>query len=171
MWKGLEPALAAYYNACVREWSARGKKNIECKIDEEGEEWLAARSAGKKEAVPWLGDDALHASHKSALLFKDPEYYSKFGWEGVGEPKVEYMWPRPVSDGTWVCGPPLSGKSTTKKAAEEAAAAKAMYGAKTRGKLRQLKSGRASASLSGHSTTVSTTTRKRGRTSGANERV
>ena len=39
----------------------------------------------------WLGDPAFHASHRAALLYKDPEYYKKLGW--TEEPKIDYVWP------------------------------------------------------------------------------
>lgn len=39
----------------------------------------------------WLGLDIYHASHRSNLLRKDPEYYGQFGWEeGPDQP---YFWP------------------------------------------------------------------------------
>jgi hypothetical protein len=46
----------------------------------------------RRESFPWwLGHYQLHASHRSALLAKSPNYYGKFGWD---EPPVEnYYWP------------------------------------------------------------------------------
>ena len=39
----------------------------------------------------WIGDDRVHASHRSNLLRKDPSYYSVHGWT---EPdNIEYFWP------------------------------------------------------------------------------
>jgi hypothetical protein len=39
----------------------------------------------------WWGDDAVHASHRSNLLRKLPEHYSRFGWS---EPcDLPYVWP------------------------------------------------------------------------------
>ena len=39
---------------------------------------------------PWLGDDRVHASHRSNLLRKDFNYYSKYNWK---EPiDMEYYW-------------------------------------------------------------------------------
>jgi hypothetical protein len=38
----------------------------------------------------WLGDEELHASHRSNLLRKDKEYYSKFGW--LEPDNLEYKW-------------------------------------------------------------------------------
>ena len=49
-------------------------------------------------APPWLGDDKFHASHRRALLYKNKEWYSQFGW--TEEPdvpnedgKLNYVWP------------------------------------------------------------------------------
>jgi hypothetical protein len=43
------------------------------------------------EMPPWVGDDRVHASHRSNLLRKDLEYYSKYRWK---EPRdMEYYWP------------------------------------------------------------------------------
>jgi hypothetical protein len=42
---------------------------------------------------PWLGDERLHRSHRSALLRKDPEWYSQFGWSEPTD--LPYFWPRP----------------------------------------------------------------------------
>lgn len=39
----------------------------------------------------WLGDHDFHASHRSNLLRKDPEWYGQFGWN---EPdNLPYVWP------------------------------------------------------------------------------
>merc|ERR1719356_470016 len=46
---------------------------------------------------PWLGDEELHRTHRSALLHKLPEYYKKYGWDTeISDPKVAYLWPRPI---------------------------------------------------------------------------
>jgi len=42
----------------------------------------------------WWGDERFHASHRSKLLFKYPEFYSKYGWT---EPNnLEYFWPSKI---------------------------------------------------------------------------
>jgi hypothetical protein len=39
----------------------------------------------------WIGDDRVHASHRSNLLRKNPAYYAAHGWT---EPdNIEYYWP------------------------------------------------------------------------------
>lgn len=46
----------------------------------------------------WLGNEKFHSSHRRALLYKNPEWYSKFGWkESPDIPnekgKLNYWWP------------------------------------------------------------------------------
>jgi hypothetical protein len=40
---------------------------------------------------PWLGDEAFHASHRSNLLRKNPEWYGQFGWTEPDD--LPYVWP------------------------------------------------------------------------------
>ena len=82
MWRGYEDALVIYYNAALREWAARGYRNI-----------ILQPLPESPCAVmpPWLGREEFHASHRSKLLAKNPEHYARFGWpEGPGLP---YVWP------------------------------------------------------------------------------
>lgn len=89
MWKGYDEALCVYYNSCCEEWARRGGKNLVCQPEP------VVKSRVK--LPPWLGDDELHVTHRSALLHKLPEHYSKYGWkEEIPDPKVDYLWPRPV---------------------------------------------------------------------------
>jgi len=82
MWKGYEEFLKYYLHSIISEWINRGYRNsIE----------LPMFSPSKGWAPPWLGDDRLHSSHRAALLFKNFEYYSQFGWKE--KPKWEYYWP------------------------------------------------------------------------------
>jgi len=52
-----------------------------------GQEELTAAGA----LPPWLGDAALHRSHQSALLRKDPEFYGP-RFPGVPD-DLPYVWP------------------------------------------------------------------------------
>jgi hypothetical protein len=82
MWRGFEPALAAYMDACIDEWVKRGYNNTMQTI----------RPALVSIVLPpWFGDEAFHASHRSNLLRKKPEYYGQFGW--VEGPDLPYVWP------------------------------------------------------------------------------
>jgi hypothetical protein len=81
MWTGFENALKLYSNAMITEWVRRGYRN----------NMEIYNLTGCKITYPWwLGNDEFHASHRAALLAKNYEYYSKYGW--VEEPKLRYVW-------------------------------------------------------------------------------
>jgi hypothetical protein len=81
MWRGYEDALIVYSNVMIRVWIQRGYNNT----------MEILPPAGLPELPPWFGDETFHASHRSNLLRKDPEYYGQFGWtEG---PDLPYVWP------------------------------------------------------------------------------
>lgn len=83
MWKGYIPALKNYYNAFW--WEAvhnRGVKAV--KLQLMGDLSYAV-------LPPWVGNEDFHASHRSNLLRKDREYYSKFGWTEPDD--LPYIWP------------------------------------------------------------------------------
>ncbi len=44
-----------------------------------------------EELPVWWNNEEFYASHRSALLFKNYEHYSKFGWKE--NPKYDYVWP------------------------------------------------------------------------------
>lgn len=82
MWKGYEESLKYYFNMMLKEWIGRGyKNNLDFeKIDME-----------KLKFPSWLGNEELHASHRSNLLRKDYDFYIKYNWT---EPdNMEYYWP------------------------------------------------------------------------------
>lgn len=83
MWRGFEDALGLYLNTCILEWTHRGYKNTMS--------MYSHVDASKIVMPPWFGDDAFHASHRSNLLRKNFEYYSRFGW--TEKPDMEYVWP------------------------------------------------------------------------------
>lgn len=88
MWRGHISALTAYALAIIREWKSRGYRDT-C----EGK--VLALSGGHLTAAfdypPWFGDEVFHASHRSNLLRKDPEWYGQFGW--TEPPTLPYVWP------------------------------------------------------------------------------
>jgi Pyrimidine dimer DNA glycosylase len=98
MWKGYEEALGRYGLTCCAVWSERGFADtcagtIRADLAEAG----VARIRSQAElaaagALPgWLGDEALHRSHRSALLRKDSEHYGAvFALDSADEP---YVWP------------------------------------------------------------------------------
>lgn len=85
MWNGYTEALVEYGCAVCDEWARRGyRDNCRDKIVE--------LSYGNDVVCPlWFGDEAFHASHRSNLLRKNPEWYGQFGWSEP--PTLEYVWP------------------------------------------------------------------------------
>jgi len=83
MWRGYEDALTVYYNTNLLVWELRGYKNDKLK---------SLRVCSKNFTLPpWFGDEKFHASHRSNLLRKKPEYYGKFGWHEPSD--LDYVWP------------------------------------------------------------------------------
>lgn len=83
MWRGYDQALAAYFWSMVREWTGRGfRSTITLPIP-----------SGDLQMPPWLGDPHFHASHRSNLLRKDPEWYGRYQWRET--PDLPYFWPVP----------------------------------------------------------------------------
>lgn len=83
MWCGYEQALALYYQNVVAEWIRRGYNNTMPLLNTE--------SLGDPTYPPWFGDEAFHASHRSNLLRKDPDWYGQFGWTEPSD--LPYVWP------------------------------------------------------------------------------
>jgi hypothetical protein len=84
MWKTSEDLLAKYHNDLFDVWESIGGKNIKrVKIP-------YANSYACQ--IPfWFYDERIYSSHRSALLFKDLEYYEKFGW--IEKAELNYYWP------------------------------------------------------------------------------
>jgi hypothetical protein len=82
MWKGFEEALGRYGFVCCEVWLELGfgdtcAATIGTDLRNAGVEHVRTQeelaAAG---ALPrWLGDEAVHVSHQSALVRKDPAYY------------------------------------------------------------------------------------------------
>jgi len=106
MWAGCEEALAAYALAMCREWRRRGYADT---VDDtvrrdaalagivEIRPQSAIAAAGDLPA--WLGDDALHLSHRAALVRKEPFHYAEL-FPDVVDDQIPYVWPagRPPAD-------------------------------------------------------------------------
>jgi hypothetical protein len=81
MWTGFEHALQLYSNAMIEEWIRRGYRNSMETYD----------ISGLTIAYPWwLGLKEFHSSHRAALLAKDYDHYSRYGWTET--PGIEYVW-------------------------------------------------------------------------------
>lgn len=84
MWRGYPDALALYLNACIEEWVTVRKHSHSIQKIHVADE--------KNVEMPhWFGDATFHASHRSNLLGKDPEFYGQYGW--TEDPFMPYVWP------------------------------------------------------------------------------
>jgi hypothetical protein len=102
MWKGHEMALYRYIDAMVVEWKRRGYKST---IGDKAKATIMrALELGLLSDVStnpgWLSNPQtfkdVAASHRLALLSKDYEWYSQFGWKedlGYRKETYEYVWP------------------------------------------------------------------------------
>lgn len=99
MWAGYEEALVRYGLEMCAAWAAADRADTcaatlltdlrsACGISGVRPQHALA---GTGDLPPWLGDEAFHAAHRSALLRKNPEFYQPlFGGEASGLP---YVWP------------------------------------------------------------------------------
>lgn len=92
MWRGHECSLLVYQAAICDEWTRRGFQDTCMKKTaaihqarcNEGWEFLG-------EHPSWFGDEALHLSHRSNLVRKDPERYGPMFPDVRSD--LEYVWP------------------------------------------------------------------------------
>lgn len=86
MWRGYEPALAAYGALVCREWRARGYSDTL-------KTWFTDRVDVVLSFTlpPWFGNPAFHLSHRSNLLRKLPSHYRTF-WP-TDPDNLPYIWP------------------------------------------------------------------------------
>ena len=90
MWRNHEIELCRYAAAMCREWISRGYNDSLLPFFEDAIDQYS--SDGRNDAPPpWLGDELLHASHRSNLLRKDPEFYGRYNW--TEPPDIPYLWP------------------------------------------------------------------------------
>ncbi|SDY10034.1 hypothetical protein SAMN05421504_104504 [Amycolatopsis xylanica] len=99
MWAGYEEALVRYGLDVCDVWCATGRKDT-CQVTLRGDlddatGVRAVRSqaelAETGDLPPWLGDAALHRSHQSALVRKDPGHYRPH-FPAVAD-DLPYVWP------------------------------------------------------------------------------
>lgn len=85
MWRGYERALVLYGRVVTREWCRRGfADTVEDKL-------VRLAPPGHGRLPPWVGREALHRSHQSALVRKNPAYYGRL-FPDV-PPDLPYYWP------------------------------------------------------------------------------
>lgn len=101
MWRGHEFLLYQYIIAMTNEWIDRGFKTV---VGTKASATLmSAYEHGLFNVVQqkpyWMEDqemfESMASSHRRALLSKNYEYYSQFGWaedEGVAPEIYEYVW-------------------------------------------------------------------------------
>lgn len=100
MWAGYDCCLAVYGLNICHEWENRGYKDnlfgffYTYLYNFYSDDYIMNNYLGEFDMPykpSWLGNEDFHASHRSALLFKNYEWYSQFGW--TEEPKYDYVWP------------------------------------------------------------------------------
>ena len=98
MWKGFEEALGRYGFACCEAWTELGFGDtcaLTIATDLHAAGISTVRSQPELAAAdalpPWLGDEAVHRSHQSALVRKDREHYSTMFPDVPDD--VAYVWP------------------------------------------------------------------------------
>lgn len=97
MWRGYERALLRYGFLVCDRWSRLGYQDtvgrkLSCLAHEHRLHYRAFV------LPPWIGDPAFHAAHRAALLFKNPKWYSQFGWTETpavpdAKGRLPYVWP------------------------------------------------------------------------------
>ena len=96
MWKGHVPALALYATTMCDEWTQRGRQDtcaatIRSDLRQAGITRIP-RTQQRAKLPTWWGDEALHRSHRSNLLRKDPTHYRRH-FEPDLPDDLEYVWP------------------------------------------------------------------------------
>lgn len=106
MWAGSEESLASYAITMCREWRRRGfADTVEDTVRHDaalaGIASIRAQSelAGDGELPWWLGNHALHLSHRAALVRKDPQHYSRL-FPDVEDVDAPYVWPGALAPDT-----------------------------------------------------------------------
>ncbi|MFP4145455.1 MAG: MSMEG_6728 family protein [Phycisphaeraceae bacterium] len=86
MWRGYEHHLVRYGLAICHAWTGRGYRD-RCA----GQIRELAPPGPAPAEPPWLGDEALHRSHRSNLLRKNPEHYGPLFPDVPDD--LPYVWP------------------------------------------------------------------------------
>jgi hypothetical protein len=116
MWRGYTAGLVVYSLAMVRIWRERGfadtTETLIAEFAPDAARMTQAEAAAAGLLPSWVGDEALHLSHRSNLMAKDPDFYRPRFTERFGpEPDdLPYVWPgsddvppAPAPEGVGVC--------------------------------------------------------------------
>ncbi|MFI7483344.1 MSMEG_6728 family protein [Kocuria sp. M1R5S2] len=111
MWEHHVPALVAYGRAMVDEWTARGGADSTGWQIREFAPGAWDRRPGDvvADAPAWLGDPALHRSHRSNLLRKDEDHYRALFPDDPAD--LDYVWPVPAEGRTPPSEPPPGARA------------------------------------------------------------
>lgn len=90
IWRGHGQALLAYHRAICAEWRRRGFRDT---CEDKFNDLLRGRTFLSAALPNIIGHEPFHASHRAALLYKDFNYYSRFGWKE--KPELNYVWKLP----------------------------------------------------------------------------
>jgi hypothetical protein len=98
MWRGFEEALGRYGFACCEVWTDLGFGDtcaLTIATDLREADVAVVRTQAELAAAgalpPWLGDEELHRSHRSALVRKDPAHYRPLFPDVPDD--LPYVWP------------------------------------------------------------------------------
>ena len=94
MWRGYEESLVAYGVAICDAWTALGHADTvrATLVQELGREPRPQAQLERLELVPpWLGHEAFHRAHRSALVRKDAEWYRPLFPDVPDD--LPYVWP------------------------------------------------------------------------------
>ncbi|HWJ09256.1 MAG TPA: MSMEG_6728 family protein [Nocardioides sp.] len=98
MWQGFEEALGRYGLICCEVWTEGGRPDT-CAASIVADLGAAGIAEVRTEPElvaagalpPWWGDEALHRSHRSALVRKEPDHYRALFPDVPGD--LPYVWP------------------------------------------------------------------------------
>lgn len=97
-WTGRLEALGRYTLECCDQWSAAGRADtgaatITEELARHGVTTIRSEAelADADALPPWWGEEAVHESHRSALVRKDPEHYRRFFPDVPAD--LPYTWP------------------------------------------------------------------------------
>jgi hypothetical protein len=101
MWEGYPIILASYGYIICKEWILQGYKDTMMQRFE-----MVLKGVYGEHALPfWLGKEDFHISHRSNLLRKDYQYYSKHFGTDLAD-TFPYIWPVRLINGEKVLWKP-----------------------------------------------------------------